>query len=177
MTSNHLFPLRIIPDTKGKTNTRAAFKEKIKEVDKHFDKKENGSVDFQVSFQTKVKDESWLWHFIFGNMNFGGMKLLHTNNMVKGFPLIDKPERFFEGCIFGKQHRDTFVVRKSYTECTPLDIVQCDICGPMMTSSMGGCNYFLTFIDDYSRKTWVYFLKHKYDAFGYFQQFKARMEN
>ena len=99
MTSNHLFPLRIIPDTKGKTNTRAAFKEKIKEVDKHFDKKENGSVDFQVSFQTKVKDESWLWQFIFGNMNFGGMKLLHIKNMVKGFPLIDKPERVCEGCI------------------------------------------------------------------------------
>ena len=47
----------------------------------------------------------------------------------------------------------------------------------MQTSSMGGCNYFITFIHDYSRKTWVYFLKHKYDAFSYFQQFKALMEN
>ena len=42
---------------------------------------------------------------------------------------------------------------------------------------MGGCKYFLTFIDDYSRKTWVYFLKHKFYAFSYFQQFKALMEN
>ena len=47
----------------------------------------------------------------------------------------------------------------------------------MQTLSIGGCNYFLTFIDDYSIKTWVYFLKHKYDAFSYFQQFKALMEN
>ena len=52
-----------------------------------------------------------------------------------------------------------------------------DICGPMQTSSIGGCNYFLTFIDDYSRKTWVYFLKHKYDVFGCFQKFKAFVEN
>ena len=52
MTSNRLFPLRIILDMNGKTNTRVAFKEKRKEVDKHFDKKENGSVDFQ--------DEPWL---------------------------------------------------------------------------------------------------------------------
>ena len=47
----------------------------------------------------------------------------------------------------------------------------------MQTSSIGDCKYFLTFIDDYSRKTWVYFLKHKSDAFGYFQQFKELMEN
>ena len=53
--------------------------------------------------------------------------------------------------------------------CTPLEIVHSDICGPMQTSSIGGCNYFLTFIDDYSRKTWVYFLKNKSDAFSCFQ--------
>ena len=99
-----------------------------------------------------------MWHFRFGHMNFGGIKLLHTKNMVKGFPLIDKPERVFEGFIFDKQHRETFLVEKLYRESTPLEIVHSDICGPMQTSSMDGCNYFLTFIDDYSRKTWVYFL-------------------
>ena len=81
-------------------------------------------------------------------MNFGGLKLLHTMNMVKGFPLIDKPERACEGCIFGKQHRETFSVRNSYSTHTLLEIVHFDICGPMQTSSVGGCNYFLTFIDD-----------------------------
>ena len=107
----------------------------------------------------------------------GRLKLLHTKNMVKGFPLIDRPERVCEGCIFGKQHRETFPVRTSYRACTPLEIVHFDICGPMHTSSISGCKYFLTFIDDYSRKTWVYFLKHKSDAFSYFQQFKALVEN
>ena len=43
--------------------------------------------------------------------------------------------------------------------------------------SIGGYKYFLTFIDDFTRNTWVYFLKHKYDAFSCFQQFKALMEN
>ena len=42
---------------------------------------------------------------------------------------------------------------------------------------MGGYNYFLTFIDDFTRKIWVYFLKHKSNAFICFQQFKALMEN
>ena len=50
----------------------------------------------------------------------------------------------------------------------PIEIVHSDICGPMKISSMGGCNYFVSFIDDFTRKTWVYYLKHKYDAFRCF---------
>ena len=103
------------------------------------------------------------------------MKLLDTKNMVKGFPLINKPEIVCEGCIFGKQHRETFSVEKSYKAHTPLEIVQYDICGPMQASSMGGYNYFLTFINVFTRKTWVYFLKNKSDAFSSFQHFKALM--
>ena len=56
-------------------------------------------------------------------------------------------------------------------------IMHSKICGPMRTSSIGGCNYFLTFIGDYSKKTWVYFLKHKSETFSCFQQFKALVEN
>ena len=131
MISNLLFPLRIVPDMKGKTNTGDAFKEKSKEIVEPLDKKENGSANLQVEFQTEVQDESWLWHFIFGNLNFGGLKLLHTNNMVKLLPFIDIPERVCKGCIFGKQHIETFPVTKSYRACTPLEIVHYDICGPM----------------------------------------------
>ena len=58
MTSNRLFPLRIILEMKGKKNTRVAFKDESKGAVKHFDKKENDSTKFQAVFQTKVKDES-----------------------------------------------------------------------------------------------------------------------
>ena len=68
-------------------------------------------------------------------------------------------------------------VRKSYGARTPLEIVRSNIFGPMQTPSIGGCNYFLTYIDFFTRKTWVYFLKHKSDPFKCFQQFKALMEN
>ena len=107
----------------------------------------------QVAFQIEVQNESWLLHFRFGHLNFGGLKLLHTNNMVKGLPLIDRPERVCEGVIFGKQHKDTFPVEKSYRACTPLEIVHFDICVLMQTLSKGGCNYFITFINDFTRKT------------------------
>jgi transposase InsO family protein len=95
---------------------------------------------------------------------------------VKGFPLIEKPERTCEGCLFGKKHRESFPVGKSYREKPPLEIVHSNIFGAMQTPSIGGNSYFLTFIDDFSRKTWIYFLKHKYDALGCFQQFKSLVE-
>ena len=59
------------------------------------------------------------------------MKLLHMNNVVKGLPLIEKLERICEGCIFGKQHRETFLVGKSYKVHAPLEIAHYDICGKM----------------------------------------------
>ena len=112
MTSNRLFPSRIVLDMKGKKNTGVAFKSEIKEVDKHYNKEETDNAEIQAAFQSEFKDESWLWHFIFGHLIFGGLKLLHPKNMVKGLSLIEKPERICEGRIFVKQHREIFLVKK-----------------------------------------------------------------
>jgi hypothetical protein len=75
-----------------------------------------------------VQDDSWICNFRFGHFNFGGLKILHTKDIVKGFPLIEKPERICEGCIFGKQHRESFPVGKTYREKDPLKILQSNIC-------------------------------------------------
>jgi transposase InsO family protein len=186
-----MFPLTLKP-TKKKNTTLVVDKGKSVQLDTAFTtesahstneensahsikKGENGT-EMKATFQSEIQDDSWLWNFRFGHLNFGGLKLLHTKDMVKGFPLIEKPERICEGCIFGKQHRESFPVGKSYREKAPLEIVHSDICGPMQTPSIGGSTYFLTFIDDFSRKTWIYFLKHKSDALGCFQQFKSLVE-
>jgi hypothetical protein len=46
----------------------------------------------------------------------------------------------------------------------------------MQTPSISGRLYFLTFIDDFSRKVWVYFLKYKSDVFVVFKEFKEKVE-
>jgi transposase InsO family protein len=46
----------------------------------------------------------------------------------------------------------------------------------MQNQSIGGSFYFLTFIDDFSRKVWVYFLKHKSETFARFNEFKVEEE-
>jgi hypothetical protein len=58
-----------------------------------------------------------------------------------------------------------------------LDLVHTDVCEPMTRRSLSGCEYYLTFIDDYSRKTWIYFLKAKSEVFTRFQEFRALVEN
>ena len=58
-----------------------------------------------------------------------------------------------------------------------MELVHSDICGPINPSSNGGKRYVITFIDDYSRKTWVHFLQEKSEAFSAFKSFKTHVEN
>jgi hypothetical protein len=58
-----------------------------------------------------------------------------------------------------------------------LDLIHTDVCGPMSWASLTGCEYYLTFIDDHSKKTWIYFLEAKSEVFKRFQEFKSLVEN
>ena len=58
----------------------------------------------------------------------------------------------------------------------PLELVHTDVGGPITPMSTGQNRYFLTFIDDFSRKTCIYFLKRKSEVFNCFKDFKAIME-
>lgn len=132
--------------------------------------------DMMKCLKAIVKDESWLWHLRLGHLNFGGLKLLSTKNMVKGLPHIDHPDEVCEGCILGKHHRPSFSKEIRWRASRLLEIVHTDVCGPLNPVSTGGNQYFLTFIDDYSRKTWVYFLKRKSEVFEIFKEFKTLVE-
>jgi hypothetical protein len=57
-----------------------------------------------------------------------------------------------------------------------LEIIHSDICGPFQTHIHIRCTYFITFIDDKSRYTTIYLLKHKLEAFEKFQHFKKQVE-
>ena len=58
-----------------------------------------------------------------------------------------------------------------------LEIVHSDVCGLMSSSSLSGYVYYVSFIDDFSRKTWIYFLKGKSEVFSKFKEYKALVEN
>ncbi|KAE8706056.1 Detected protein of unknown function [Hibiscus syriacus] len=122
------------------------------------------------------KDASWLWHLRFGHLNFGGLELLSKKEMVKGLPRINHPDQLCEGCLAGKQFRKSFPKESETRAKKPLELIHTDVCGPIKPSSLGNSNCFLLFIDDFSRKTWVYFLKQKSEVFEVFKKFKAVVE-
>ncbi|KAL4348199.1 hypothetical protein GQ457_17G003570 [Hibiscus cannabinus] len=126
--------------------------------------------------KTAIKDDSWLWHLRYGHLGFSGMKLLLKAKMVNGLPEINPPNQLCEACIKGKQHIQSFEVGKSWRARRPLEIIHTDIAGPFDIPSLGGNRYYLTFIDDYSRKCWVYVLKEKSEALAKFKEFKAVAE-
>ncbi|KAE8728571.1 hypothetical protein F3Y22_tig00004205pilonHSYRG00041 [Hibiscus syriacus] len=58
-----------------------------------------------------------------------------------------------------------------------LELVHTDVWGPSPVPSLAGSLYYVTFIDDSTRKVWVYFLKKKSEVFDTFKKWKAMVEN
>ena len=81
-------------------------------------------------------------------------------------------------CMEGKQHRQPS--HKPATRAKdPLELVHSDLCGPIEPTSFGGCIYFILFIDDCTRMTYIYGLKGKSSkhVLEKFKEFKAEVEN
>ena len=69
-----------------------------------------------------------------------------------------------------------FDKEKSLREQCVLELVHSDVVGPFLVPSFGKSRYALTFIDDYSLYTWVFFMAHKSEVFERFLTFKAQVE-
>ncbi|KAI9152926.1 hypothetical protein LWI28_003161 [Acer negundo] len=123
-----------------------------------------------------INNKDWLWHLRYGHLNFESLKQLGSKKMVKGLPNIHHLNELCESCVLSKQHRNSFGKKANWRATMPLELVHTDVCGPLTPVSNGQNQYFLTFIDDYSRKTWVYFLKRKSEVFDYFKEFKTLVE-
>jgi hypothetical protein len=59
---------------------------------------------------------------------------------------------------------------------TLLELIHSDVFGPVKQISLGGMRYLVTFIDDFSRYVWVYFMKEKLETFLKFKEFKEKVE-
>ena len=108
-----------------------------------------------------------------GHMNEKGMTILSKKDCLgsTGTGKLD----FCEHCVFGKQKRVNFSTAKHRTQGN-LDYIHSNLWGPSRVLSFGGKRYMLTFVDDFSRKVWVYFLRQKNEMFSTFKKFKAFVE-
>ena len=96
--------------------------------------------------------------------------------MVEGLLMVSCRDGVCSSCVLGKNHQEYFDKHASWHTSVPLELVHSDLCGPLPSASFSGFKYFLTLIDDYSRCTWVYFLKLKSEVFNMFLAYKALVE-
>jgi hypothetical protein len=103
---------------------------------------------------------------------------MEKQNLVGGLPKFGTEEvmsKVCEACQLGKQVRHPFPVQTTHVSSKPLEMIQSDV-WTTKTKSIGGWKYYVSFIDDHTRKEWVYFMKHKDEVFQHFLNFKAMVE-
>lgn len=105
-------------------------------------------------------------------MNFRSLNQLFTQDMVTGIPILVMPDKLYEGCLVGKQSIKSFIstmpIRSSYI----LEVVHLDAYGPFDDHDIDGNMYFISFVDEYSRNTWIYMIRYKNEVFSIFKIFK-----
>jgi transposase InsO family protein len=118
-----------------------------------------------------------LWNEIFGHLNYNYLHQLNKENMVEGLPAIKFISSVCQGCILGKNPEKKFDKGKAQRDSSPLGLIHSDITDPFLQPSISKARYVLTFIDDFSRFTWVFFFKLKSKVFECLIEFKALVEN
>ena len=80
-----------------------------------------------------------------------------------------------ESCLEGKITKTPFTT-KGLRAKESLELIHNDVCGPFTTQVRGGYEYYVTFIDDYSRYGYVYLIRRKSETFEKFKEFHAEAE-
>jgi len=98
--------------------------------------------------------------------------------LVRGLPKINfDKDKICEACTKGKQVKSSFKTIDVVTTQRPLELFHIDLFGPVRTASLSGKQNGFVIVDDFSRYTWVLFLKHKDEAFEAFKTFCILVQN
>lgn len=118
------------------------------------------------------------WHRRFGHLGKQNLRRLQTSHMVTGLAGMKTDEMgdTCKPCLEGRQSKNPFP-QSSGQASKVLDLVHSDVCGQLGTTSMGGAEYFVSFIDSFSHYTWTFPIKKKSEVFGIFKKWQAAVEN
>ena len=131
----------------------------------------------QANVAGSVSQEK-LWHRRYGHLGMQNLERLVVEDMVVGLRSdMTQDTGVCEPCAEGKHRRSKFPTAGGKRGKEILDLVHSDVCGKMSTGLLSGYEYFLTIIDDKTRYTWIYVLKHKDEVFAQFLEWKALVEN
>ncbi|KAJ9548882.1 hypothetical protein OSB04_021425 [Centaurea solstitialis] len=98
-----------------------------------------------------------LWHARLGHLSSARVQLLANSGLLGN---ITSNEVSCLSCKLGKHHALPFELN-DYKSASAFDLIHSDVWGPAPHPSMGGCRYFVIFVDDHTRFTWIYLMKHR----------------
>ena len=106
-----------------------------------------------------------LWHQRLGHANYKQVAKVSKLEAVVAFSKFGKIEKNVCGpCQMGKQTKSTHPKVNAVTTSRPLQLLHMDLMGPTRTESMGGTHNIMVVVDDFSRYSWVEFLREKLEA-------------
>ena len=118
-----------------------------------------------------------LWHRRLGHFHTKGIQRMANHEAVNGLPQLHFSRQICTSCQLGKHARTKMPKETTFHASKILQLVHSDVCGPFRTNSLGGARYFVTFIDDYSKKIWIYFITNKSQVLSKFQHLVNFLEN
>nr|GEU51692.1 hypothetical protein [Tanacetum cinerariifolium] len=111
------------------------------------------------------KMKSWLWHCRLSYLNFNTIKKLVKQGLVKGLPKLKyTKDHLCSACQMGKSKKESHPHNPEPSTNEKLQMLYMDLCRPMQVASINKKSYILVIVDDYSRFTWVKFLRTKDEA-------------
>ncbi|GKA64146.1 retrovirus-related pol polyprotein from transposon TNT 1-94 [Tanacetum coccineum] len=111
------------------------------------------------------KTKSWLWHRRLSHLNFGTLNKLAKDGLARGIPRLKfQKDHLCSACALGKSKKSSHQPKAEDTNQEKLYLLHMDLCGLMRVTSINRKRYILVIVDDYSRFTWVRFLRSKDEA-------------
>nr|GEU77631.1 hypothetical protein [Tanacetum cinerariifolium] len=115
-----------------------------------------------VDLLSASKTKSWLWHRRLSHLKFGTINQLAKEGLVKYFPKLKyAKDHLYSTCQMRKSKKESHKPKPEQSTNERLQMLRMDLYGPMRVESINGKRYILVIIDDYSRFTWVKFLRTK----------------
>ena len=107
-----------------------------------------------------------MWHERLGHLKYKSLKKLSNEGAVHGLPKLGKQfSEVYGPCQHGKQLKTTHKILQLTSTSKVLQLFHMDLMGPMQVESIAGKKYIFVCVDDFSRFTWVSFIREKSDTF------------
>ena len=118
-------------------------------------------------------NRTYLLHLRLGHISLDRINRLIKDGLLKDLSVGSLP--VYESSLEGKMTKRLFTTKGLRAE-ELLGLIHSNVCGPFTMQDRGGYDYYVIFIDDYSRYGYIYLMRQKSETFEKFKEFRTEAE-